>query len=207
MLSLWEAAMKRISPFAAVLLMIGLLAAPAYAGPEKGGKKTSLKPPKGFVEMTVARVMEYRGSQAVVLKTLSGDYTLEIWIGPSEAFVIGLRLNRQRFQRPLTHDLLDNIMHELGGKLVKIQVDDLKNNTFVGTVFVKHNKRLIPIDARPSDSIALAIGNRAPIFVSRKVLERAGRKETGKPAKDQETQDPEKLLKDILESEREEQTL
>ncbi len=199
--------MKRISRIAAVLLVIGLLAAPADAGPTKGGKKTSVKPPKGFVEMTVSRVLEYRGNQAVILKTLSGDYTLEIWIGPSEAFVIGLRLNRQRFQRPLTHDLLDTIMNELGGKLVKIQVDDLKNNTFVGTVFVQQRKKLIPIDARPSDSIALAIGNRAPIFVSRKVLERAGRKETGKPAKDQETQDPEKLLKDILESEREEQTL
>jgi bifunctional DNase/RNase len=157
--------------------------------------------------MTVASVMEYRGSQAVVLKTLSGDYSLEIWIGPSEAFVIDLRLNRRRFQRPLTHDLLDSIMRELGGKLIKIQVDDLKNNTFVGTVFVKHKKKVIPIDARPSDSIALAIGNRAPIFVSKSVLERAGRKTPKTPPAGKETQDPEKLLKDILDSEREEHTL
>lgn len=199
--------MRRMSFITAALALIVLLAAPAYAGPKKGGKKAPLKPPNGFVEMTVASVMEYRGSQAVVLKTLSGDYTLEIWIGPSEAFVIDLRLNRRRFQRPLTHDLLDSIMRELGGKLVKIQVDDLKNNTFVGTVFVKHNKKVIPIDARPSDSIALAIGNRAPIFVAQKVLERAGRKETKKPPKGQEIQDPEKLLKDILDSEREEHTL
>jgi bifunctional DNase/RNase len=177
------------------------------AGSKKASKGSKLKPPKGFVEMTVASVMEYRGSQAVVLKTLSGDYTLEIWIGPSEAFVIDLRLNRRRFQRPLTHDLLDSIMRELGGKLIKIQVDDLKNNTFVGTVFVKHKKKVIPIDARPSDSIALAIGNRAPIFVSKSVLERAGRKTTKTPDKGKETQDPEKLLKDILDSEREEHTL
>ena len=199
--------MRRMSIITAALLLIVLLAAPAYSGPKKGGKKAPLKPPKGFVEMTVASVMEYRGSQAVVLKTLSGDYTLEIWIGPSEAFVIDLRLKRQRFQRPLTHDLLDTIMRELGGKLVKIQVDDLKDNTFVGTVFVKHKKKVIPIDARPSDSIALAIGNRAPIFVAQKVLDRAGRKTTKKPAEGQETQDPEKLLKDILDSEREEHTL
>ena len=196
--------MTRISYIGTALLLIGLLAAPAYAGPKKGPK---LKPPKDFVEMTVASVMEYRGSQAVVLKTLSGDYTLEIWIGPSEAFVIDLRLNRRRFQRPLTHDLLDTIMRELGGKLIKIQVDDLKNNTFVGTVFVKHNKKVIPIDARPSDSIALAIGNRAPIFVAQKVLDRAGRKTTKTPDKGKEAQDPEKLLKDILDSEREEHTL
>jgi bifunctional DNase/RNase len=195
--------MRRIITIAAVLL----LAVPALAGPKKALKGSNLKPPKGFVEMTVASVMEYRGSQAVVLKTLKGDYTLEIWIGPSEAFVIDLRLNRRRFQRPLTHDLLDSIMRELGGKLIKIQVDDLKNNTFVGTVFVKHKKKVIPIDARPSDSIALAIGNRAPIFVSKSVLERAGRKTTKTPDKGKETQDPEKLLKDILDSEREEHTL
>ena len=195
--------MRRIITIAAVFLM----AAGATAGPQKAPKGSKLKPPKGFVEMTVASVMEYRGSQAVVLKTLSGDYTLEIWIGPSEAFVIDLRLNRRRFQRPLTHDLLDSIMRELGGKLIKIQVDDLKNNTFVGTVFVKHKKKVIPIDARPSDSIALAIGNRAPIFVSKSVLERAGRKTTKTPEKGKETQDPEKLLKDILDSEREEHTL
>jgi len=195
--------MRRIITIAAVLL----IAAGAMAGPQKPLKESKLKPPKGFVEMTVASVMEYRGSQAVVLKTLSGDYTLEIWIGPSEAFVIDLRLNRRRFQRPLTHDLLDSIMRELGGKLIKIQVDDLKDNTFVGTVFVQHKKRVIPIDARPSDSIALAIGNRAPIFVSKSVLERAGRKTTPAPSKEKETQDPEKLLKDILDSEREEHTL
>jgi len=195
--------MRRIITFAAILL----LASSALAGPKKAPKDSKLKPPKGFVEMTVASVMEYRGSQAVVLKTLSGDYTLEIWIGPSEAFVIDLRLNRRRFQRPLTHDLLDSIMRELGGKLIKIQVDDLKDNTFVGTVFVQHKKRVIPIDARPSDSIALAIGNRAPIFVSKSVLERAGRKTTPAPSKEKETQDPEKLLKDILDSEREEHTL
>ena len=199
--------MRRMPVILAALLLFVLLAAPAYAGPKKSGKKASLRPPKGFVEMTVASVMEHRGNQAVVLKTLSGDYTLEIWIGPSEAFVIDLRLNRRRFQRPLTHDLLDSIMRELGGKLVKIQVDDLKDNTFVGTVFVKRNKKVIPIDARPSDSIALAIGNRAPIFVAEKVLKRAGRKESKPPAKGQETQDPEKLLKDILDSEREEHTL
>ena len=195
--------MRRIIIIAAVLL----LTIPAMAGPKKALKGSKLKPPKGFVEMTVASVMEYRGSQAVVLKTLSGDYTLEIWIGPSEAFVIDLRLNRRRFQRPLTHDLLDSIMRELGGKLIKIQVDDLKGNTFVGTVFVKHNKKIIPIDARPSDSIALAIGNRAPIFVSQSVLDRAGTKTTNKPAEGKDAQDPDKLLKDILDSEREEHTL
>jgi bifunctional DNase/RNase len=197
-----------MSLVAAALPLIVLLAVPASAGPQQGGEKAPLKlPTKCFVEMTVAGVMGYRGSQAVVLKTLSEDYTLEIWVGPTEALAIDLRLNRRRFQRPLTHDLLDTIMRELGGKLVKIQVDDLKDNTFVGTVFVKHNQKVIPIDARPSDSIALAIGNRAPIFVAQKVLERAGRKETKQPAQGQETQDPEKLLKDILDSEREEHTL
>jgi bifunctional DNase/RNase len=144
----------------------------------------------------------------VVLKESTQGYRLPIWIGDAEAFVIDLRLNRRRFQRPLTHDLLDTIMQKLGGQLIKIHVDDLKSNTFTGTVFVKHKGKVIPIDARPSDSIALALGNRVPIFVSLDVLKRAGfkdEKETS-PA-EKKSSDPEKLLKDILKSDKEEHTL
>jgi bifunctional DNase/RNase len=159
--------------------------------------------------MVVAGVMETNGGKAVVLKEEKKDgYLLPIWIGESEAFSIQLRLDRRRFQRPLTHDLLDTIMQKLGGQLVKIHVDDLKQNTFVGTVFILHKGKTISIDARPSDSIALALGNRSPIFVSVDVLKRAGvREEKGAPETKPESSDPEKLLKDILESDREEHTL
>ncbi len=177
------------------------------AGPKKSGPAPSaLKPPAGFIEMTVVGVMENKGAHVVVLKDKDGTL-LPIWIGDSEAFAIQLRLGRQRFQRPLTHDLLDKIMHELGGVLVKVQVDDLKNNTFLGTVFIRHSGKLLSFDARPSDSIALAVGNKAPIFISLKVLKRAGIKPDQKEQPQEKKQDPDGLLKDILGKDREEHTL
>ena len=189
---------------ACVLAVILLLSAATAAGPKKAD---SQKPPKGFIEMTVVGVVETNGGRAVVLKESEEGYRLPIWIGDAEAFAIDLRLNRRRFQRPLTHDLLDTIMQKLGGQLVKIQVDDLKTNTFVGTVFIKHKGKEIAIDARPSDSIALALGNRVPIYVSLDVLKRAGFLEKDQNQKKPESSDPEKLLKDILKSGKEEHTL
>ncbi|HUU01990.1 MAG TPA: bifunctional nuclease family protein [Myxococcota bacterium] len=178
-----------------------------WAGPQSSLPATrALKPPAGFVEVTVVGVMDNKGAHAVVLKDESGTL-LPIWIGDSEAFAIQLRLGRQRFGRPLTHDLLDKIMHELGGVLVKVQVDDLKNNTFLGTVFIRHSGKLLSFDARPSDSIALAVGNQAPIFISRKVLKQAGIKPDQKGQPEGKKTDPDGLLKDILGKDREEHTL
>jgi uncharacterized protein len=194
-----------------LFIFVGLLAGPAVAGSKKKAPVTqdvSLKPPKGFVTMNVAGVMETKGGKAVVLKEEKDGYLLPIWIGDAEAFAIQLRLSRRSFQRPLTHDLLDKVMQKLGGELIKIHVDDLHDNTFLGTVFIRQNKRVISIDARPSDSIALAVGNKVPIFVSQKVLDRAGIKENQLEKKpDKDNPNPDNLLKDILDSEREEHTL
>ena len=132
------------------------------------------QPPADFVEVRVEGVMDYQGSKAVILKDPESGIMLPIWIGEAEAFSIGLRLERQRFQRPLTHDLMDRLMRELGGELVRVQVDDLRNKIFLGKITVRQGKREFSLDARPSDSIALAIGNQAPIFVARKVLQEAG---------------------------------
>jgi len=190
------------------LLLAGLLAMQGTAayGASRTKDSKKLKPPKDFVEVSVMGVMDTKGGHAVVLKYEKEGILLPIWIGPSEAFAIQLRLGRQRFQRPLTHDLLDKVMHELGGKLIKIHVDDLKDNTFLGTIFIKRNKKVISIDARPSDSIALAVGNNAPIFVAKSVLDRAGvREEEGE--KKQEENEQEGLLKDILKQDKQEHTL
>lgn len=196
---------------AGICLFAALLSIPAswtaMAGPRKTGHaRLAPKPPKGFVEMKVAGVMENKGSHAVVLRDKQGTL-LPIWIGDAEAFAIQLRLGRQRFQRPLTHDLLDKIMHDLGGVLVKVQVDDLKNNTFLGTIYIRQAGKLRSFDARPSDSIALAVGNRAPIFVSSKVLEQAGIKPEEKKPAPEAKPDADGLLKDILGKDREEHTL
>jgi uncharacterized protein len=143
----------------------------AVAAPELP-KRTQV--PDGFVEMIVAGVLATdNGQPAVILRDKSETKLLPIWIGIPEAQAIQLRLERRKFERPLTHDLLDSVMQGLGGKLMKIQVEELKGDTYVGTMFVKTEEGVRRFDARPSDMIALALGNQVPIFVSKEVLESA----------------------------------
>jgi bifunctional DNase/RNase len=188
-----------------------LLSTPLAAGPkpktvepDQPSARQATPPPKGFIEMKVAGVMPTREGNAVMLADPAETVALPIWIGDAEAFSIQMRLDRRRFQRPLTHDLLDNIMRELGGRLVKIQVDDLKGNTFVGTVFIEQAGKVIEIDSRPSDAIALAVGNRVPIHVSQKVIDRVGIRKQDAEAK---PKPQDKLLEDILKGDREEHSL
>jgi len=130
--------------------------------------------PDGYVEMTVGEVTPTRDGNAVLLVDASNDVVVPIFIGPNEAMAIDLRHRKQRYQRPLTHDLLDAVLRELGGSLVRVQIDDIKDNTFLGAVFVRTPTRVIELDSRPSDAIALALGNHAPIYVARRVIEQAG---------------------------------
>jgi bifunctional DNase/RNase len=168
----------------AVFVARPVLAADPPAKPQTQERSRTQMVPDGFVEMFVWDVLPTRGGPAVVLRDKAEKTLVPIWIGTSEAHSIKLRQERRRFPRPLTHDLLDAIMHELGGEIVKIHVDDLKGDTFVGTVFVKKGEHVQHFDARPSDAIALAVGNSAPIFVSKAVIERvnADRKDTEKDA-------------------------
>jgi uncharacterized protein len=127
------------------------------------------------VEMRVAGVLPVRGGgAAVVLIDSTGSKALPIAVGGAEALSINLRLAKQHLGRPLTHDLLESIVRELGGKLVRAQVDEIRGETYIGSVFVQMGERVVRIDARPSDAIALAVGNSLPIFVARKVLDAAG---------------------------------
>lgn len=205
--------MARAAPWIAGAFIVS--SAWALAGPTPGKTKepapqapsTSSAAPPGFIEMRVAGVLPTREGNAVVLRDLDETVMLPIWIGDAEAFSIQMRLDRRRFQRPLTHDLLDAVMRDLGGRLEKIQVDDLKGNTFVGTIFVRQAGRSLQIDSRPSDAIALAVGNRVPIFVSQKVIDRAGVKKEDKPPPSGSDKTPQDLLQDILKGDRQEHTL
>ena len=128
-----------------------------------------------LVEMNVAAVLPLRGGGAVVvLIDSTGSQALPISVGGTEALSIQLRMAKQRFGRPLTHDLLDSIVREMGGKVVRAQVDEIRGEAYIGSVFVQTGERVARIDARPSDAIALALGNGLPVFVSRKVLDAAG---------------------------------
>lgn len=133
-----------------------------------------VRPPAGYVEMTVLDVKGTADGDAVLLVNPTRSVVVPIMVGGTEAMSIQLRHSKQRFQRPLTHDLLDSIMHELGGSLVKVQIDDIREGTFLGTVFVRKGSRVVSIDARPSDAIALAIGNQVPIFMAQRVIDEAG---------------------------------
>src|SRR5262249_29429298 len=99
---------------------------------------------------------------------------LPIFIGGTEGSSIDLRMKGEKPPRPLTHDLLDSILRELHASIVQVQVDALVGNVFHGSILLRTNGRVIRIDARPSDAIALAIGSRAPIYVAQAVLDQAG---------------------------------
>lgn len=134
-------------------------------------------PPPGYALATVLGVASTRDSDSdggIVVLEIAGGTVLPIFIGGTEALSIRLRLDGEKPSRPLTHDLLGSLVRELGGTPVRVQVDDLRGATFVGSVFVKQGERTIKIDARPSDAIAIALGSHAPIYAARAVLERAG---------------------------------
>jgi bifunctional DNase/RNase len=121
--------------------------------------------------MKVMNVVVTSQGNAVLLADEAEERIVPIFVGGTEGLSIELRLRTKRYQRPLTHDLLDSLVGKLGGELVKVQVDAIRGSVFVGSVFVKQAGKLIEVDARPSDAIALALGKRAPIFVAEKVLD------------------------------------
>ncbi|MEW6431500.1 MAG: bifunctional nuclease family protein [Myxococcota bacterium] len=129
-----------------------------------------------FVPVKVLDVLELDdGGWAVLLGETGADTVLPIFIGGMEGLAIRLRLDKQVTPRPLTHDLLEDAIEALGGTVVQVEIDDLKADTFLGRIHLKPKaRRPVVLDARPSDSIALALGTGAPIFVARPVLDRAG---------------------------------
>ncbi|MBI2263752.1 MAG: bifunctional nuclease family protein [Armatimonadetes bacterium] len=106
----------------------------------------------------------------VILKDVDGKRYLPILIGPFEATAIALALEGTPVPRPLTHDLMKSIIGALKAKVVKIIIHDLQENTFYAKVVLEVNGNAIEIDARPSDSIALALRANAPIYVSERIV-------------------------------------
>ncbi len=152
-------------------------------GPYQTAETVRVAAPKGFVEMFVVAVLTTDGGPAVVLQDVRESLMVPIWVGIGEAHAIQLRLEHRRFARPLTHDLFDTVMANLGGELIRVQVDDLQGDMYVGSIYVRRGGGEIEqFDARPSDSIALALGNRAPIFVSEVVIKRIHAKQSEAPA-------------------------
>jgi uncharacterized protein len=126
-----------------------------------------------FLEMFVAGVVPSADGNTLVLVNPDEQVLLPLGIGLTEALSIHGRLEKRAFDRPMTHDLLDHIVKELGGEIVRVEIDDVKDDVFVGTVFIKTQGKVMQFDARPSDAVALALGSRVPIYVARPVVDRA----------------------------------
>jgi len=111
----------------------------------------------------------------ILLKESKGNRYLPIWIGPFEASAIALEMSHIKMPRPMTHDLIINIIKNLKIKIDNIEILDLRDNTFYAIInIIDCNRRLIKIDSRPSDAIATAVRSKCDIFVAEKVLDSGG---------------------------------
>lgn len=128
------------------------------------------------VPMTVAglSIDNTTRTPVLILREEGGDTVLPIYIGLMEASAIAAHLEGVHLTRPMTHDLLKSVLISLGGKLVRVEVTDLRDNTFFASLFVQQGDRTVEIDSRPSDAIALALRTGAQIHVARHVLALSG---------------------------------
>jgi bifunctional DNase/RNase len=109
----------------------------------------------------------------IILKSDEDDQTIPIWIGLLEATSIASALQNVQMERPMTHDLFKNFVDALNYDVTKIEVCDLKDNTYYARIYFESPEREFSIDARPSDAIAIALRYQAPIYVDDKVIEKS----------------------------------
>jgi len=127
------------------------------------------------IEMTIKGLMVDPDTNMpiVILRDLDGQRVLPIWVGLFEANAIALQIENVSTPRPMTHDLLRNVIADLHATVQKIVVCDLQENTFFAMIYLSLNGETLAIDARPSDAIALALRTKAPIFVEDRVIDHA----------------------------------
>lgn len=125
-------------------------------------------------ELRVKALLMDRENQApfILLQERKSKKVMPIWIGAYEAMAISYELQGKDFSRPLTHDLLTTLLSELGGGLEKVVITNLKDRTYYASLFIraKGSEQILEIDARPSDSITLALKANAPIYISDKIF-------------------------------------
>ncbi len=143
----------------------------------------------------------------VVLEDVEKTRLVPIWIGVYEGNAIALEMQGEKFPRPLTHDLMVNLLSTLGAEIEKVVVTDLKANSYYALIYVKHGGKTVAIDARPSDSLALAVRTHCPIYVDEKVLRKCPQidssiteDEINKFKTDLKTMSPEEFFKSLEEA-------
>jgi bifunctional DNase/RNase len=138
-------------------------------------------------------------SPIIILKEIKGKQSLPIWVGLLEATAIASEIEDVKFSRPMTHDLLKNIMYKTDIKVNKIEICDLRDNTYYALIYLTNKGETLSIDSRPSDAIALALRTKAPILVSDEVLRKSEQIESSKESMAADKSEQGKRWQDILE--------
>ena len=141
-----------------------------------------------LIEMSIKGLMvdPITNMPIVILRDAENQRVLPIWVGPVEANAIALQIENVSTPRPMTHDLLKNVLVELGATLVRVVITSLRENTFYAYLELKRDGDRILVDARPSDAIALSLRAKAPVFVDPRVLEQAKTVDVSSEQADQE---------------------
>jgi bifunctional DNase/RNase len=178
-----------LAPFTAVVAALGALfllpaLSTSHAAEPEPLARPSCVPKKGadprvcteLIELTVRDVVPLREAHthAVVLSTRDGATVLPIFVDEGAAVAIAFRLAHRDPPHPLSQDLLASVVQQMGGRVTEVRIDDLHDDIYTGRLFIQQGERRLTIDARPSDSIALALRGEARILVTRKVLSEAG---------------------------------
>jgi hypothetical protein len=153
-----------------------------------------------FRQVTVSglTIDPFTNSPIMILKDVESEKAVPIWIGLLEATAIASELENIKFSRPMTHDLLKNVMDVMAVQITRVEVCDLRDNTYFALIYFTRDGQEVTIDARPSDAIALALRAKAPIFVADVVIQKARRVDLS--AKEAITTEDAKKWTEILES-------
>ena len=153
-----------------------------------------------FIEMKISRLIldPVTNTPIIILKDLEDELTLPVWIGLLEASAIALELEKEPPQRPMTHDLIKNILSSSNVNVSKVEVTDLRESTFYALIYLNMDGKTFKIDARPSDAIAIALRTSAPIYVDEKVIIKL-KKVNLESIKDTDKVDESADLQDLLE--------
>ncbi|MHB8829753.1 MAG: bifunctional nuclease family protein [Syntrophales bacterium] len=148
-----------------------------------------------FIEMKVSglAIDPITNTPIVILKDIEGRRAVPIWIGIFEASAIATEMENIKFPRPMTHDLLNEIIKLMKGEVVRVEISDLRNNTFFANIHLLLEGKTIVVDARPSDAIAIALRAGASIFIEEKVIEKSRNVDFGAKHSDIGSLDKEKL--------------
>jgi bifunctional DNase/RNase len=140
------------------------------------------------VEMKIRTLMMDPVTQMpiVVLRDVTGNTILPIWVGVYEANAIALEIEKINTPRPMTHDLIKTMLHGMDARVDRIVVSDLKDDTFFAVIWVEKDGQFISIDSRPSDALAIALRTDSPIFVDENVLKNSRMSSTQEKGKDEE---------------------